>query len=158
RYTEGSIVVLRDGRLLYATTEFSGTTSDFAAARIVAVESADGGRTWSAPRALQENVGGLDVMSVTLRRLSGPARFDGPIGLFYLIKNSTNDLQVYWRVSDDEGATFGNPRRITAEPGYHVLNNDRITVLSRGRLIVPIASTTDVHGTNKFACSCYYSD
>jgi sialidase-1 len=158
RYTEGSIIVLRDGRLLYATTEFSGTTSDFAAARIVAVESADGGRTWSAPRVVQENVGGLNVMSATLRRLLGPARFDGPIGLFYLIKNATNDLQVYWRVSDDEGATFGSPRRITAEPGYHVLNNDRITVLSRGRLIVPIASTTDVHGANKFACSCYFSD
>lgn len=82
RYSEGSVVVLRDGRLLYAATEFEGGASDSATARVVAAESADGGRTWGPPRVLQENVGRQNVMSVTLRRLAGPARFDGPIGLF----------------------------------------------------------------------------
>ena len=46
RYSEGSVLVLRDGRLLYATTEFEGSGSDFARARIIAVTSVDEGRTW----------------------------------------------------------------------------------------------------------------
>lgn len=158
RYSEGSILALRDGRLLYTTTEFADTTSDFAKARIIAVESTDEGNTWSTPRVVQENVGKNNVMSVTLRRLDPKAIFDGPIGLFYLVKNSTTDLHVYLRVSDDEGTTFGSPIRVTSEPGYHVLNNDRVTVLSSGRLIVPVASTRDVDREYSFICACYLSD
>jgi len=158
RYSEGSVLVLRDGRLLYAVTEFEGNGSDFAKARIVAVESADEGRTWGASRVVQENVGKNNVMSVTLRRLSPTSVFDGPIGLFYLVKNSTTDLHVFLRVSEDEGSTFGPPIRVTAEPGYHVLNNDRVTVLSSGRLVVPVASTRDVAGGGEFASACYLSD
>src|SRR5206468_8401531 len=97
RYSEGSIVVLRDGRLLYATTEFQGNASDFAAARLIAVESSDGGRSWGPRRVLQENAGRQNVMSVTLRRLDGPARFAGPIGLFYLVENAPNDLHAFLR-------------------------------------------------------------
>ena len=158
RYSEGSILILRDGRLLYTTTEFEGSGSDFAKARIIGVESADEGRTWSSPRVLQENVGKQNVMSVTLRRLAPGALFDGPIGLFYLVKNSPSDLHVYLRVSHDEGQTFGPAVRVTTEPGYHVLDNDRVTVLSTGRLVVPVATTRDVEREFKFVSSCYLSD
>src|SRR5262249_54080582 len=120
RYSEGSVLALRDGRLLYATTEFIGGGAHFARARIVSVESSDEGRSWGPPRVLQENVGKKNVMSATLRRLNGPPGFDGPIGLFYLVKNSTTDLQVDLRVSDDEAKTFGPPSRVTDRPGYHV--------------------------------------
>lgn len=157
RYSEGSVAVLRDGRLLYATTEFLGGGSDFASARIVAVESTDDGRTWGPRRVLQENVGKQNVMSVTLRRLAGPAPFGGPIGMFYLVKNSTTDLQVELRVSDDEATSFGPPRRVTDRPGYHVLNNDRVTRLASGRLIVPVASTPDVRNGGRFASWCVLS-
>ncbi len=157
RYSEGSVIVLRDGRLLYATTEFEGSGSDFAKARIIAVESDDGGRSWGSRRVLQENVGKQNVMSVTLRRLTDEP-FDGPIGMFYLIKNSYEDLQVYLRVSEDEGATFGEPVRVTTEPGYHVLNNDRVTRLTTGRLVVPVASTDDVRNGGRFVSVCYLSD
>jgi sialidase-1 len=158
RYSEGSVLVLRDGRLLYATTEFEGGGSDFAKARIIGVESGDEGRTWGPPRVVQENVGQQNVMSATLRRLSGDSPFDGPIGLFYLVKNSYEDLHVFLRVSEDEGAAFGAPLRVTAEPGYHVLNNDRVTRLSNGRLVVPVASTADVRNNGRFECACYLSD
>jgi sialidase-1 len=158
RYSEGSLMALADGRLLYATTEFIGSGSDFASARIVAVESADEGRTWGTPRILQENVGQTNVMSVTLRRLASPARFDAPIGFFYLVKNSPTDLRVFLRISMDESAHFGDPILVTDAPGYHVLNNDRVTVLSSGRLIVPVASTEDVGRINHFICSCFLSD
>lgn len=75
-----------------------------------------------------------------------------------LVKNSSSDLQVLLRVSDDEGATFGDPVRVTDRQGYHVLNNDRVTVLSTGRLVVPVASTEDARGGGRFASSCYLSD
>lgn len=158
RYSEGSVLVRRDGGLLHAITEFQDDESDFAAARIVGVESTDGGRSWSAPRVLQENTGRQNVMSATLLRLRDPAGFEGPIGLFYLVKNSPAELKVFLRVSEDEGVTFGEPFCVTADPGYHVLNNDRVTVLSTGRLVVPVASTGDVVAENRFVAACYLSD
>jgi sialidase-1 len=159
RYSEGSVVVLRDGRLLYATTEFDASSSDFAHARIQAVESADEGRTWGPRRVLQENVGGLNVMSVSLFRMLPGATFDGPIGFLYLQKDSHTVLNAFLRVSEDEGATFGEPTRTTPAPGYHVVNNDRVTVLSSGRLVVPTSSTADVGAKgSRFEASCFLSD
>lgn len=158
RYSEGSIAVLADGKLLYGTTEFMDEESDFAKARIIGVESADEGRTWGPRRVLQENVGGLNVMSLTLKRLGDPANYDAPLGMFYLVKNSYSDLDAWLRVSKDDGRTFGDPVLITKEPGYHVLNNDRVTRLANGRLIVPVASTDDVIKVDRFTCWTYQSD
>jgi sialidase-1 len=78
--------------------------------------------------------------------------------MFYLVKNSFSDLRVYLRVSTDEGKTFGKPVRVTNTPGYHVLNNDRVTVLSSGRILVPVATTADVRKENRFVSSCFLSD
>lgn len=153
RYTEGSIVAMRNGDLLFAVTEFQDGGSDFAKAHIVARRSADGGRTWGEKKVLQENTGGMNVMSVTLRRLP-----NGSIGLFYLQKNSHDDLKMFVRHSTDEAKTFSNPIPVTTNDGYHVINNDRITVLSSGRLLVPAASTPDVRTVNHFVCHCYLSD
>ncbi len=158
RYSEGSIVQLSDGSLLYATTEFFNSASDFAAARIIARRSHDGGRTWSKPRVLQENVGGKNVMSATLRWLANPLRDDTPLGLFYLVKNSFSDLKAYLRISHDQGKTFGEPIVVTDAPGYHVLNNDRITQLANGRLLAPVAWTEDIHRVNHMVALCYLSD
>ncbi|MDA0591277.1 MAG: exo-alpha-sialidase [Planctomycetota bacterium] len=152
RYTEGSIIERADGSLLFAATEFHGSGSDFAKAHIVGRTSTDGGRTWSEKRVLQENTGGLNVMSVTLRRLSSG------LALFYLQKNDFNDLDMYLRVSKDEGQSFGEPTLVTGDAGYHVVNNDRVTQLSTGRLLVPAASTADVKKVNHFVSHCYLSD
>ncbi len=153
RYTEGSILELNDGSLLFAVTEFQESDSDFAKAHIVARTSTDGGRTWGDSRILQKNTGGLNVMSVTLRRVT-PNR----IGLFYLQKNSFNDLDLFVRLSKDEALTFGSPVLVTADEGYHVVNNDRVTQLSTGRLLAPAASTPDVRTVNHFVSRCYISD
>jgi len=153
RYTEGSILELNDGSLLFAVTEFQESGSDFAKAHIVARTSADGGRTWGDSRILQKNTGGLNVMSVTLRRVT-PDR----IGLFYLQKNSFNDLDLFVRFSMDEAMTFGPAVLVTSDEGYHVVNNDRVTQLSNGRLLAPAASTPDVKTVNHFVSRCYISD
>ncbi len=156
RYTEGSIVRLSEGSLLYAVTQFVGGGSDFSQAQIVARRSADGGRTWGPPRVLQKSTGKLNVMSVTMRRLNRPR--DDTIAMFYLQKNGYDDLRVYVRFSLDEAATFAPPVRVTAEPGYHVMNNDRVTQLSSGRLLAPVASTADVRKVNHFVSYCLLSD
>lgn len=152
RYTEGSIVELADGSLLFAVTEFQDSGSDFAKAQIVGRVSRDGGQTWEASRTLQENTGGLNVMSVTLRRNGSE------ISMYYLQKNDVNDLDMFVRTSSDEGKTFGKATLVTADSGYHVINNDRVTQLSSGRLLVPAASTADVKTVNHFVSHCYISD
>lgn len=157
RHTEGSLIDLYDGSLLCAMTSFSANTSDFAKAQIVGRTSTDGGRTWGEPRVLQENTGGLNVMSVTLRRLKPPAE-QGTIAMFFLQKNAYDDLRLYVRFSTDDAQTFGEPVLVTPDSGYHVVNNDRVTQLSTGRLVVPAASTADVEKENHFVCHCYVSD
>ena len=157
RYSEGSIVALADGRLLFATTEFADSASDFANARIIGRTSKDGGVTWDSAQVLQKSVGKLNVMSVTLLRLTdGP--YSGPIGMFYLVKNAHDDLDVWLKVSTDEGKTFGESVLVTNQPGYHVMNNDRVQRLSTGRLVVPVASTADVSKVNHFVARCFLSD
>jgi sialidase-1 len=155
RYSEGSVALLNDGTLLYATTEFLGGAADAAKAHVIARESRDGGRTWGGPRVLQENVGRQNVMSATLRRLRPDT-----LGLFYLVKNGPADLKAYLRVSTDEARTFGPAVCVTNQPGYHVLNNDRVTVLSTGRIVCPVAWEADIsqRGGWHFTCLCFFSD
>jgi hypothetical protein len=154
RYSEGSILPLADGSLLFAITEFDKDSSDFAPARIVARRSDDGGRQWSPLATLQDNVGRLNVMSATLR----PFRGGASIGLFYLVKDGRDALKAYLRTSQDNGQTFGEPILITDAPGYHVMNNDRVTELADGRLLCPVAWTRDVSAENRFVSYCYWSD
>jgi sialidase-1 len=97
------------------------------------------------------------VMSVTLRRLK-PNAIDGPLGLFYLVKNGPSDLKAFLRVSEDEGKSFGKPVCVTDRPGYHVMNNDRVTVLSTGRIVCPVAWTEDVTKGGHFVSVCFFSD
>lgn len=158
RWSEGSLAVLADGTLLLAMTRFIGGGADASAADIVARRSHDGGLTWDAATVLQENVGQRNVMSVTLRRLRPDAVCDGPLGLFYLVKNGDTDLQVMLRVSEDEAVTFGPPRPVTARSGYHVLNNDRVLVLSGGRLLCPVSWTADQARENHYRALCFLSD
>ena len=160
RNSEGSIIELSDGRLLLATTRFVGGARDDSAAHIAAVTSRDGGRTWSEPVVLQENTGNKNVMSASLTRLAPPKGTDtaGPIGLFYLVKNGPDDLNVYLRVSRDEAKTWSDPIRVTNRPGYHVMNNDRVRRLGNGRLLCPVSFTEHSSKVNHYRSLCFISD
>lgn len=158
RYSEGSVIGLRNGDLLYATTEFIGSGSDHAKARIIARTSNDGGRSWSEPHVMQKNIGSNNVMSVTLRFLGEKLDESTPLALFYLVKNDLDDLKTYLKISTDQGQTFGKPILVTSGEGYHVMNNDRITRLSSGRLLAPVAWTADVRKVNHFISFCFFSD
>ena len=158
RNSEGAVIELADGSLLYAVSRFIGGRDDASNAEIVARRSLDGGRTWGPVRVLQANVGQENVMSATLRRLPLSKGAPPAIGLFYLVKNGPDDLKVCLRISRDEAETFGQAIPVTSRPGYHVMNNDRVTILASGRILAPIASSGDWRKVNHFTSSCCLSD
>lgn len=150
RNSEGAFVTLKDGRILFAYTQFYGGAGDESPARIVAIESSDHGRTWSpSARTLVENRGGANVMSVSLLRLR-----NGRIAHFYLVKNSWIDCRPCVQFSDDEAKTWSAPRWVGDAPGYFVLNNDRVIQLASGRLVMPLANHrirgSDPHTSRSF--------
>ena len=154
RNSEGDIVVLRDGKLLVAWSEFTGGAADDSKARIAAARSADGGRTWSPRFTLQENVGTQNVMSVSfLRSRSGEILF------FYGVKNSPRELYFMVRRSRDEAQTWSEPVRVMSDPGYYVMNNARVVQLRSGRILCPTSFTQEVWTRKEqFRTVMYYSD
>lgn len=154
RQSEGDVVVLRNGALLAAWSDFYDQASDHAPARISASRSTDGGRTWGARYTLQENTGRANVMSVSLLRARS-----GALLFFYLRKNSRSDLKVLMRRSTDEATTWSEPVTVTPEMGYHVMNNARVIQLTSGRLLAPVATTPEVGTKNDdFKTVVYFSD
>jgi sialidase-1 len=139
RHSEGDIEVLRDGRLLLAWSEFEGGFADDARAQIAAKISTDGGRTWGEKFTLQPNIGRRNVMSVSLVR-----KRNGELLLFFLRKDAPDDLSVWMRRALREPDQWTTPTRVSSLPGYHVMNNDRVIELSNGRLLAPIALTSDI--------------
>ncbi len=153
RNTEASMVQLCDGRLLLAYTRFQGKGGDNASADIAGKISSDGGRTWSAPFVLQRNDAGMNVMSVSLLRLSA-----GGILLGYLRKNSPADCSFWVRKSTDEAKSWGEEIVVTRDEAYHVVNNDRVVELRSGRLLVPAADHGDYRAGKPAVGVCYISD
>jgi len=132
RNSEGDILAMKDGRLAFVYTQFSGGSADGSSADLVLCESADNGRTWSKPRMLVPRGDARNVMSVSLLRLP-----DGEILLFYLLKTGPSTCTMYVQRSRDELATVGDPVRVTPAEGYYVVNNGRVLRTKKGRLIVP---------------------
>lgn len=137
RNSEGAFLLLRDGRLLFVYSHFTGGRDDHASAFLAARHSADGGATWTdTDQIVLPNQGGMNVMSVSLLRL-----LDGRIALFYLLKNSLADCRPLVRFSTDETRTWSEPIPLVpdGDTGYYVLNNDRVVQLASGRLLAPVA-------------------
>jgi len=156
RNSEGDFVQLRDGRILFVYTRFTGGGGDHSSAHLAARFSSDGGRTWTKDDvAVVAREGKMNVMSVSLLRLRS-----GPIALFYLRKNAIDDCRPYMRLSNDEGKTWGEPTLVVPPGGYFVLNNDRVVQLRSGRLVAPVSRHTEPGG--KFSghgvVSCFLSD
>ena len=156
RNSEGDFIQLKNGRILFIYTKFTGGSGDHAGAHLVSRFSDDNGKTWS-KKDVEEvaNEGAMNVMSVSLLRLK-----DGRIALFYLRKNSEIDCIPYMRISEDEAKTWGPPKKCIDEPGYYVMNNSRVVRLKSGRIILPVAqhNTPENRRFDNGKISCYYSD
>lgn len=156
RNSEGDFLQLKDGRVLFVYTHFTGGEADSATAHLASRESRDGGLTWSTNDSIVvTNEGKLNIMSVSLLRLRS-----GGIVLFYLRKNSRGDCRPIWRLSTDEARTWSSSREmIPEEIGYYVLNNDRVIETSSGRIIVPLARHAGRDGLrHPGELLCYFSD
>lgn len=159
RNSEGSFVTLKDGRILFVYSRYTGNNSgDHAPAYLAGRYSSDGGKTWSdKDEIIVTQEGNMNVMSVSLLRLQ-----NGTIALFYLRKNSTVDCIPVVRFSDDEAKTWTAPVDcITDQKGYFVLNNDRVIQLKDGRLMMAVARhsrPSDAKWQEAGALFAYYSD
>ncbi|HRP54884.1 sialidase family protein [Agriterribacter sp.] len=158
RNSEGDFITLKDGRIFFIYTHYTGvSTSDHAPAYLAGRSSDDGGKTWTPEDTLViENEGGMNVMSVSLLRLQ-----NGNIALFYLRKNSEQDCIPLMRISTDEAQTWSDAVEcITDKKGYFVLNNNRVIQLQSGRLLMPVAlhAAPGSQWQNKAILYSYYSD
>ncbi len=137
RNSEGDFITLKDGRILYIYTHYTGSSSDdHASAFLAGRYSNDKGKTWTREDVkILDQEGTMNVMSVSLLRLQ-----NGEIAFFYLRKNSTTDCIPVLRLSNDETKTWSEPIRcITDREGYFVLNNNRVIQLKNGRLVLAVA-------------------
>ncbi|MFA5649890.1 MAG: sialidase family protein [Proteiniphilum sp.] len=158
RNSEGDFITLKDGRVMFIYSKYTGSSSsDHAPAFLAARFSEDGGKSWTEEDVvIVENEGGMNVMSVSLSRLD-----NGDIALFYLRKNSIEDCVPMMRVSKDEAKSWSEPIQcITDKEGYFVLNNARVIQLKDGRLLMAVAlhQIKDKEWTNKADLYSYYSD
>jgi len=156
RNSEGDFIRLKDGRILFVYTHFTGGGGDHSAAHLGGRFSSDGGRSWTKKDvAIVPNEGKQNVMSVSLLRLRS-----GAIALFYLRKNSIEDCRPYLRISKDEAKTWSKPTACIERVGYYVLNNDRVVQLRSGRLVAPVSchNAPGLKWSSAGVISCYLSD
>lgn len=159
RNSEGDFITLKDGRILFIYTHYTGTSADdHATAYLAGRYSSDKGKTWTKEDTkIIDQEGAMNVMSVSLLRLQ-----NGDIALFYLKKNSTFDCIPMMRMSKDEAKTWSDSKPcITDKEGYFVLNNNRVIQLKNGRLVLAVAlhqSPGDQKFSNLGRLWSYYSD
>ena len=156
RNSEGDFIRLKDGRMLFVYTHFTGGAGDHASAYLAGRYSDDGGKSWTNEDVtILANEGDMNVMSVSMLRLQ-----NGDLALLYLRKNSESDCVPFMRFSKDEAQTWSEPIRCIDTTGYHVVNNDRLVQLKGGRLIFPTAlhGQIDSRMDRNGQIMCYYSD
>lgn len=156
RNSEADMLLLKDGRLMLAWTEFyTPVGSDWGPSRIAAMYSKDQGRTWSGRTVIQENIGKMNVMEPDLLRLKS-----GKVAFLFCRKNSEADCLPMSRISNDGGKTFSEPKPIKIDPypSYTGMNHDRLIQLRGGRLLVPFWYTVDYRIDKHILARAYYSD
>jgi len=138
RHSEGSFLRLKDGRIMFAYSRFTGHNGDDAPSDLVAVYSSDEGETWSEARVLirASMYNTKNVMSVSLMSMS-----NGDLGLFYIIKQTPAINRIMLSRSRDDGESFYSHVECTKaeNAAYFVLNNDRVIRLKSGRILIPLA-------------------
>jgi len=122
----GDFLELKDGSIVMAYTDGD----------ILAVKSTDRGRTWGSPFVLvaapRPPAKGYYAAPSFLRLPDG----DILLAYFYTTYPTTPYFgHNYLRRSSDEGATWTEPVCYTPYPGYLPVHNDRLQVLSTGRLL-----------------------
>lgn len=136
RHSEGAFLRLKDGRILFVYSRFTGDYGDNDPSDLVACCSADEGETWTEPETViaASMYGVRNIMSVSLLRM-----LNGDVGLFYLVKAAPDCNKVMLSRSADEGRTFYSHTECSfpERHAWYVVNNDRVERLRSGRIIIP---------------------
>lgn len=131
----GSIVELKDGRLLLAYTQIQQNEQPNGG--IGAKYSSDQGKTW-----------GEEFMLVNPPQPAAADRYchpsflrlaNGQILLSYIYGSGATPLfgHNYYRRSADEGKTWGDQLIVSPRPAYNIMHNDKLVQLSSGRILAP---------------------
>ncbi|MDO5349282.1 MAG: sialidase family protein [Lachnospiraceae bacterium] len=158
RNSEGAFLMLQDGRIIFVYGRFKGENwADHAPADICLVTSEDGGHSFGNGRIVLtcEEEKAVNIMSLSLMNMT-----NGDIGLFYLVRGTYTLMQMYLRRSSDGGQTWSERVLCTPQEGFFVVNNDRVTRLSDGRILVPAAChrTGDSFFDSRSEVVFFYSD
>lgn len=123
----GDFVVLKDGAILMAYTQDG---------QIKGMKSTDQGRTWAEPFVLvakpQPPAQG-NIAHPSFLRLP-----NGDILMSYIYNTYPTTPyygQNYYRRSSDEGQTWTDQYLMTPQAGYCIIHNDRLHILSTGRIL-----------------------
>ncbi len=151
RNSEGSFLILKDGRIAFAYSRYTGESdNDHADCNICVVYSYDGGKTFDTEHyetlVYASDYNEKNVMSVTLRYMN-----NGDIGLFYLLKHPgvTSEYRLR-RYKDDFSELVCEVKCLPHNyESYFVINNDRVLRKSDGKWIIPAAlHHSSVNSTN----------
>jgi len=148
----GDFAQLKNGDLL-----FSYTDGD-----IRVIRSTDQGKTWGEPQVL------IKAPPPEMKSYIAHPSFlrlpSGALMATYIVSTHPATPYVatnYFRLSTDEGQTWGDPYCYTLYPGYVLVHNDRLSILSTGRLLAVaeykmyLPSSDDHSG---FVGMSFYSD
>jgi sialidase-1 len=127
----GGMILLKDGRILLGYTHM--TPEGNADGSVAGRYSSDKGKTWGDEFILvQTPLGQGRVCHPSFVRLQ-----NDEILMSYIYSANTKRLygHNYYRRSADETATWSDQLIMTPRPGYNIMHNDKLTVLSTGRVI-----------------------
>lgn len=131
RNGEGAFLRLKDGRIMFAYTEYTESGGDHDWAQLVAIYSSDEGETWGNRRILMKpKAQDANIMSVSLLRMQ-----NGELGMFFLRK-SQGHCRLNLARSCDEGDSWYE-ETVCCDEGYYVVNNDRAVRLRNGHILFP---------------------
>ena len=138
RNGESTFIRLKDGRIMFAYTEYYGDSgSDDAIAHICACLSSDEGETWRDPKLIiEKDPEAQNIMSPSLVRMNS-----GDVGILFLRKEIMPDggltcMPVFCR-SEDEGEKWSGIQRCAVPEGYYCGVNDTALRLKSGRILYP---------------------
>jgi len=121
----GDFVTLRDGTLMMSFTKDGA---------IMEIKSPDQGKTWGEPFTLVARPSGMGYFChPSFLRLA-----NGQILNSYIYSTGAETPYYghsYYRRSADDGKTWGEPFIMTPHPGCVLVHNDRLQILSTGRIL-----------------------
>jgi sialidase-1 len=157
----GDFILLKDGSMMMSYTSLGaeGITSP----GIEAIKSTDLGKTWGKPFTVIPNPRPPNAKGIF--RHPGFLRLpNGEILISYIYNTLPTTPYYghsYYRRSDDEGQTWGDQFIMTPHPGLVNLHNDRLQVLSTGRILAIAeykAYMPDTNDHNGYVGISFFSD